>query len=435
LHAAGFLRQSTDQNHQEEPAMPQTTAPGSPSADSATASASDRHNAQIERCSARNYAPLPVVIARGEGCWVTDVEGRRYLDMLSAYSALNFGHCHPEIVEAFVEQARRLTLTSRAFQNDQFGPFCEELTRACGQEMVLPMNTGAEAVETALKTARKWGYKIKGVPEGRAEILCMANNFHGRTISIISFSDDPQFRDGFGPFTPGFPLVAYGDAAAIEQAITPNTVGLLVEPIQGEGGIVVPPAGYLKRVREICTKHNVLLIADEIQTGLGRTGRLFACDHEGVKPDVLILGKALGGGMMPVSAVLASREILGVFQPGDHGSTFGGNPLACAVARVAMRVLLRDKLAERAAELGEPFMQRLRSIDSPHIREVRGKGLLIGVELKPAAGGAKSFCKQLAREQILCKETAEHVLRIAPPLTIEAKQLDWAFERFARVLA
>ncbi len=414
--------------------MRKNIVPASSESGSSGAGATGRHTAQIERYSARNYAPLPVVIAKGEGCWVTDVEGRQYLDMLSAYSALNFGHCDPEIVEAFVQQARTLTLTSRAFQNDQFGPFCEELTRACGQEMVLPMNTGAEAVETALKTARKWGHKVKGVADGKAEIICMANNFHGRTISIISFSDDPQFRDGFGPFTPGFKLMPYGDAAAVERAITPSTVGVLVEPIQGEGGIVVPPAGYLTRLREICTRQNVLLIADEIQTGLGRTGRLFACDHESVKPDVLILGKALGGGLMPVSAVLASREIMGVFNPGDHGSTFGGNPLACAVARVAMRVLLREKLPERAAQLGEPFMQRLRGIDSPHVREVRGKGLLIGVELKPEAGGAKKFCYKLKEEGILCKETAEHVLRIAPPLTIERKHLDWAFERFARVL-
>ena len=393
-----------------------------------------RHTALVDQYSARNYAPLPVVISKGEGCWVEDVDGKRYLDMLSAYSALNFGHSHPEIVEAFVEQARKLTLTSRAFQNDQFGPFCQEITELCGQDLVLPMNTGAEAVETALKTARKWGYKVKGVAEDKAEIICMTGNFHGRTISIVSFSDDEQFRDGFGPFTPGFPLVEYGKAAALEQAINPNTVGVLIEPIQGEGGIVVPPDGYLKRVRELCTQNNVLFIADEIQTGLARTGKVFAVEHEGVKPDVLILGKALGGGVMPVSAVLASKEILGVFNPGDHGSTFGGNPLGCAVARVAMKILTRDKLAERSAEVGGAFIQRLRGIDAKIIKEVRGKGLLIGVELHPEAGGAKKYCKLLKEKGLLCKETVENVLRIAPPLTIEQKDLDWAYERIARVL-
>lgn len=397
--------------------------------------ATQRHNELIDRFSARNYAPLPVVIAKGEGAWVEDVEGHRYLDMLSAYSALNFGHGHPEIVATFVEQAKRLTLTSRAFQNDQFGPFCQELTAACGQDLVLPMNTGAEGVETAIKTARKWGYKVKGVAADKAEIICCLGNFHGRTVTIVSFSDDPQYRDGFGPFTPGFPLVPYGDLKALEAAITPNTVGFLVEPIQGEGGIVVPPAGFLKAARELCAKHRVLFIADEIQTGLGRTGRLFACDHEGVKPDMLILGKALGGGMMPVSAVLASREVLGVFQPGDHGSTFGGNPLACAVARKALEILLRDRLAERANALGEAFMQRLRAMPSSKVKEVRGKGLLIGIELKPEAGPAKAYAKRLKDEGVLCKDTVESVLRIAPPLVIESKDLDWAYERIARVLA
>jgi ornithine--oxo-acid transaminase len=397
--------------------------------------ATQRHNELIDRFSARNYAPLPVVIAKGEGAWVEDVEGHRYLDMLSAYSALNFGHGHPEIVATFVEQAKRLTLTSRAFQNDQFGPFCQEITAACGQDLVLPMNTGAEGVETAIKTARKWGYKVKGVAEDKAEIICCLGNFHGRTVTIVSFSDDPQYRDGFGPFTPGFPLVPYGDLKALEAAITPNTVAFLVEPIQGEGGIVVPPAGFLKAAKELCAKHRVLFIADEIQTGLGRTGRLFACDHEGVKPDVLILGKALGGGMMPVSAVLASREVLGVFQPGDHGSTFGGNPLACAVARKALEILLRDRLAERADALGEAFMQRLRTMPSSKVKEVRGKGLLIGIELKPEAGPAKAYAKRLKDEGVLCKDTVESVLRIAPPLVIESKDLDWAYERIARVLA
>ncbi len=393
-----------------------------------------RHIAMAEGHSARNYAPLPVVIARGRGAWVEDVDGKRYLDMLSAYSALNFGHGHDEIVAAFVEQARTLALTSRAFHNDQFGPFCEEITKLCGQELVLPMNTGAEAVETALKTARKWGYRVKGVAGDQAEILCCEGNFHGRTISIVSFSDDPQYRDGFGPFTPGFKLVPYGDLAALEAAIGPNTVGFLVEPIQGEGGIVVPPAGYLAGARELCRRQRVLFMADEIQTGLARTGRLLACDHEGVKPDVLILGKALGGGMMPVSAVLASREVLGVFSPGDHGSTFGGNPLACAVARAAMRVLVRDGLAERAASLGEAFMARLRALGSPIVKEVRGRGLLIGIELHKEAGPAKAYAKKLMAEGVLCKDTVESVLRIAPPLVIEQDDLDWAFERIARVL-
>jgi ornithine--oxo-acid transaminase len=396
---------------------------------------SAQHNELIDRHSARNYAPLPVVIARGEGAWVEDVEGHRYLDMLSAYSALNFGHGHPEIVATFVEQAKRLSLTSRAFQNDQFGPFCREITALCGQDLVLPMNTGAEGVETAIKAARKWGYKVKGVPDGQAEIICCLGNFHGRTVTIVSFSDDAQYRDGFGPFTPGFTLVPYGDLEALRAAITPNTVGFLVEPIQGEGGILVPPAGYLKQARELCAKQRVLFIADEIQTGLGRTGRLFCCDHDGVKPDMVILGKALGGGMMPVSAVLASREVLGVFEPGDHGSTFGGNPLACAVARKALEVLVRDRLSERATTLGDAFMQRLRALPSSKVKEVRGKGLLIGIELRPEAGPAKGYAKRLKDEGVLCKDTVESVLRIAPPLVIESKDLDWAYERIARVLA
>jgi ornithine--oxo-acid transaminase len=389
---------------------------------------------QVERWSARNYAPLPVVLARGQGAWVEDTEGRRYLDLLSAYSALNFGHSHPELVEAFVSQARTLALTSRAFHNDQLGPFCEELAAFAGQDLVLPMNTGAEAVETALKAARKWGYQVKGVPEGRAEILTCEGNFHGRTISIVSFSDDAQYREGFGPFTPGFRLVPYGDLAALERAITPDTVAFLVEPIQGEGGIVVPPAGYLAACRALCAKHRVLFMADEIQTGLGRTGRRFASDHENVKPDVIILGKALGGGLLPVSAVVASREVLGVFRPGDHGSTFGGNPLACAVARASLRLLTRDRLAERAAELGERFLARLRAMPSSIVRGVRGRGLLIGIVIDPAAGPAKTYARRLMDEGLLCKDTVESVLRIAPPLIIEPADLDWAYERLARVL-
>jgi ornithine--oxo-acid transaminase len=409
---------------------PTDPAGGATTTDTETA----RHIALVSYYSARNYAPLPVVLSRGHGAWVEDVEGYRYLDMLSAYSALNFGHCHPELVAALVRQAETLTLTSRAFHNDQFGPFCEEITELTGQESVLPMNTGAEAVETALKTARKWGYKVKGVPEGRAEIIACEGNFHGRTISIVSFSDDAQYRDGFGPFTPGFKLVPYGDLDALEGAIGPNTVGFLVEPIQGEGGIVVPPAGYLRKAAELCRRFGVLFMADEIQTGLGRTGRVLACEHEGVKPDVLMLGKALGGGMLPVSAVLASREVLGVFEPGDHGSTFGGNPLACAVARTAMRILVRDRLSERAASLGDAFMARLRAMKLPVVREIRGKGLLIGIELHHDAGPAKEYARRLKSEGVLCKDTVGSVLRLAPPLVIDQTDLDWAGERIQRVL-
>jgi ornithine--oxo-acid transaminase len=396
---------------------------------------SAHHMELVARWSANNYAPLPVVLSRGEGAWVWDVDGKKYLDCLSAYSALNFGHCHPRIVETFLEQAKKLTLTSRAFQNDQFGPFCEEINAFCGTDLVLPMNSGAEGVETALKTARKWGYKVKGVPDNKAQILCCTGNFHGRTISIISFSDDPQFRDGFGPFTPGFPLVDYGNAEALEAAITPNTVAFLFEPIQGEGGIIVPPDGYLRKVREICTKHNVLMIADEIQTGLGRTGKRFAVDYEDVNPDLIILGKALGGGMMPVSAVVGKREALAVFNPGDHGSTFGGNPLACAVARVSLKVLAEENLAERAAQVGERFRNNLRSRNCSKIKEVRGKGLLIGIELTKEAGKAKPYCVQLAKAGVLCKDTVDNVMRVAPPLVASEQDLDWACDEIAKVLA
>jgi len=397
-------------------------------------SKTERHIEQIEQYSARNYAPLPVVIASGSGAWVKDVEGKRYLDMLSAYSALNFGHAHPRLTEVFIRQAGTLTLTSRAFHSDQFGPFCETITRYAEQDLVLPMNTGAEAVETALKAARKWGYHVKGVPRDRAEIIVCSDNFHGRTISIVSFSPEVSHQHDYGPVTPGFRTVPYGDSDALAAAITDHTVGFLVEPIQGEGGINVPPDGYLARCAEICRKRNVLLIVDEIQTGLGRTGRRFCCDHDGVKPDVLILGKALGGGMMPVSAVLSRRDVLGVFQPGDHGSTFGGNPLACAVARCAIEVLRDEKLAERSARLGAQFMEQLRSIPSKIVRAVRGRGLLIGIELVPEAGGGKAYCKKLLREGVLCKETSDHVIRIAPPLTIGEEDLTWSLERFARVL-
>jgi ornithine--oxo-acid transaminase len=396
---------------------------------------SDQHMDLVAQFSANNYAPLPVVIARGEGAWVWDADGRKYLDCLSAYSALNFGHSHPRILESFFEQARKLTLTSRAFQNDQFGPFCKEIVEFSGQEMVLPMNTGAEAVETAIKTARKWGYKVKGVADGRAQILCCTGNFHGRTTTVISFSDDEQTRDGFGPFTPGFPLVTYGSLEALEAAITENTVAFLFEPIQGEGGVVVPPDGYYKGIREICDRHNILMIADEIQTGLGRTGRRFCVDHEGVTPDLVILGKALGGGVFPVSAVVGKRALLGVFNPGDHGSTFGGNPLACAVAREALRVLVEEDLAERSNALGERFRTQLRARNCSKIKEVRGRGMLIGIELTPEAGLAKPYCKQLMAEGILCKDTVESVLRIAPPLMIAEADLDWAMDKVAQVLA
>ncbi len=387
-----------------------------------------------ETYGAHNYKPLDVVINRAEGVWVWDVEGTRYLDFLSAYSAVNQGHCHPRILRAMVEQAGRLTLTSRAFRNDQLPLLEQELCELSGYEMMLPMNTGAEAVETAIKAARKWGYTVKGVPENQAEIIVCAGNFHGRTITIISFSSEAQYREGFAPYTPGFRTIPYGDAAALEAAITPNTVAFLVEPIQGEGGVIVPPAGYLRQVREICTRHNLLWIADEIQTGLGRTGKLFACDWESVRPDVLVLGKALAGGFYPVSAILASREVLGVFRPGDHGSTFGGNPLGCAVAREALKVLVEEGLIERAAELGPYFLERLQRIESEQIQEVRGKGLLIGVELKPEAGGARRFCRSLKEKGLLCKETHETVIRFAPPLVVTRQDLDWALERLETVL-
>ena len=379
---------------------------------------------------ARNYRPLDVVIARGEGVWVYDTEGKRYLDCLAAYSALNQGHCHPRILEALVEQATKVTLTSRAFRNDQLPLLYQDLHELTGFDMALPMNTGAEAVETAIKTARKWGSEVKGIPEGRAEIIVCANNFHGRTVTLVSCSTEPQYRKGFGPFTPGFRVVPFGDARALEEAIGPDTCAFLVEPIQGEAGVIVPPAGYLKETAEICGRNRVLLMADEIQSGLGRTGKLFACMHEAVQPDVLIIGKALGGGFYPISAVLAAREILGVFQPGDHGSTFGGNPLACAVARAALRVLVEEKLTERAAELGTYFFGLLRTLRDPCIREVRGKGLWIGIELKTAA---RPYCEELKIEGILCKETHDKVIRIAPPLVIQREEIDWAFERIERV--
>jgi len=388
-----------------------------------------------DRYNAHNYKPLDIVISRGEGAWVWDVEGHRYLDFLSAYSAVNQGHCHPRIVRAMVEQAQKLALTSRAFRNDQLPLLAKELCELTGYEMMLPMNSGAEAVETAIKAARKWGYTVKGVPDDRAEIVACSGNFHGRTITIITFSPEEQYRDGFGPFTPGFKLIPYGDASALERAITPNTVAFLFEPLQGEGGVVVPPEGYVRRAREICTDYNVLMIADEIQTGLGRTGKLLACEHEGVRPDVVTLGKALSGGMYPVSAVLASREVLGVFGPGDHGSTFGGSPLACAVAREALKVIVDEGLCERATELGEYLMARLQEIRSPHVALCRGKGLLVGIVLKPEAGGARRFCEALKERGVLAKDTHGTVIRLAPPLIITKDELDWALERIEEVLA
>jgi ornithine--oxo-acid transaminase len=387
-----------------------------------------------EQYGAHNYHPLDVVIARGEGVWVYDVDGNRYLDCLSAYSALNQGHVHPRILSALLDQAQKLTLTSRAFRNDQLPLLYKELAEMTGFEMAIPMNSGAEAVETALKLARKWAYQVKGVPRHQAEIITFENNFHGRTITIISFSSEPKYRNDFGPFTPGFVNVAYGDSAAVERAITPNTAAISVEPIQGEAGVIVPPEGFLRELRQIANRHNVLLIADEIQTGLGRTGKLFACEHEDVRPDMMVIGKALSGGFYPVSAVLADRSLMGLFEPGDHGSTFGGNPLGAAVARAALGVLRDEKLAENAARLGEYFIEQLAEIPSPHIKEVRGKGLLIGVELKPEAGGARRFCEDLKERGILVKETHQNVIRFAPPLVIDQKTLDWALPRIREVL-
>jgi ornithine--oxo-acid transaminase len=388
-----------------------------------------------EQYSAHNYHPLDVVIERAEGVWVYDVDGKRYLDCLSAYSAVNQGHCHPRIVHALVEQAGKVTLTSRAFRNDQFGPFAKELCELTGYEMMLPMNSGTEAVETAIKAARKWGYTVKGVPEGQAQIIVCAENFHGRTITIVGFSTEPQYRTGFGPFTPGFTVIPFGDVDALEQAITLDTVAFMVEPIQGESGVHIPPPGFLKRARDLCTQNHVLFIADEIQSGLGRCGKLLACEWENVRPDVAIIGKALSGGVYPVSAVLSSREVLGVFKPGDHGSTFGGNPLACAVAREALRVIVDEKLCERSAELGEYFQGRLQRIESAHVKEVRGRGLFIGVELKPEAGGARRFCEALKERGLLCKETHQHVIRFAPPLVVKKEELDWALEQIEAVLS
>jgi ornithine--oxo-acid transaminase len=387
-----------------------------------------------EQHGAHNYHPLDVVISRGEGVWVYDVEGNRYLDCLSAYSALNQGHVHPKILKALNEQASKLTLTSRAFRNDQLGLLYQEISDLTGYDMTLPMNSGAEAVETAIKLARKWAYEVKGVPRHQAEIIVFGGNFHGRTVTVISFSSEDLYRDDFGPFTPGFVLVPYGDSKAVEKAITSNSAAVLVEPIQGEAGVVVPPKGFLKELQRICKQNDILLIADEIQTGLGRTGKLFACDHEGVRPDMIIIGKALSGGFYPVSAVLADRGLMGLFQPGEHGSTYGGNPLGAAVSRAALQVLTDECMIDNAAMMGEYLQEQLSEIPSPHINEVRGRGLLIGVELKSSAGGARRFCEALAGRGILVKETHQDVIRFAPPLIIDRDTLDWALHHVREVL-
>jgi ornithine--oxo-acid transaminase len=390
---------------------------------------------QADTWSAHNYHPLPVVLVRGEGVWVFDAENQRYMDMLSAYSALSQGHRHPRIVQALKDQADRITLTSRAFHNEVFGPFCERLCRLAGADMALLMNSGAEAVETAIKTARKWAYQVKKVPRPQAEIIVCENNFHGRTTTIVGMSSEAQYKDDFGPYDGGFRIIPYGDAAALEAAITPRTAAFLVEPIQGEAGILVPPDGYLKSAAEICRRHGVLLVVDEIQTGFGRTGKMFGADYDGVKPDLYVLGKALGGGILPVSGVVGRKEILGLFRPGDHGSTFGGNPLACAVGLAALDVIVQERLSERSFEMGAYFMSRLRAMGSPHVQDIRGKGLLIGVEIKAERGRARPYCERLMSLGLLAKETHDQVIRFAPPLVITTEEADWALERIARVLA
>jgi len=382
---------------------------------------------------AHNYHPLDAVISRGRGIWVWDVDGKKYLDFLSAYSAVNHGHCHPRLFKAMMDQAKRVTLTSRAFRNDQWPLLAKELCEATGYTMVLPMNSGTEAIETAIKTARKWAYQKKGIPQDQAEIVVCSGNFHGRTVTVVSFSTEPLYRNDYGPYTPGFVIVPYGDPDALEAAMNSNTAAFLVEPIQAEAGIIIPPEGYLRDAKKICEEHNVLFITDEIQTGLGRTGKLFACDHEQVTPDIQVIGKSLGGGYYAISATLSFREILGVFKPGEHGSTFGGNPMACAIAREAMRVLQEEGLIDNAAAQGKYFLEKLKTIKSQHIQEVRGKGLLIGIELKPEAGGARRFCEALKEEGLLCKETHENVIRFAPPLVIKQKDLNWAFKKIKQV--
>lgn len=382
---------------------------------------------------AHNYKPLDVVLNRGEGVWVWDVDGNKYLDCLSSYSAVNQGHCHPKILRTMTEQAQKLTLTSRAFRNDQLGLFYRELCELTHSHKVLPMNSGAEAVETVIKAVRKWGYQVKGVQKDQAEIIVCQNNFHGRTITIVGFSTDENSREGFGPFTQGFKIIPFGDAKALEEAITPNTVGFLVEPIQGEAGVVIPPAGYLKEVKDICEKKNVVLILDEIQTGLGRTGKLLAEEHDGIEADLTLIGKALSGGFYPVSAVLSNTEVLGLLRPGEHGSTFGGNPLACAIARTAIKVLIEEKMIENSASIGAYFLDELKKIKSPKIKEFRGKGLFIGVEFFPDVGGARQYCEKLKDKGLLCKETHDNIIRFAPPLLIKKEEIDWALETIEQV--
>ncbi|ARQ60201.1 UNVERIFIED_ORG: ornithine--oxo-acid transaminase [Rhizobium etli] len=396
--------------------------------------ASEKLIATEQRLGANNYKPLDVVLTRGEGVHVWDTDGNRYLDCLSAYSAVNQGHCHPKILAAMVEQAGRLTLTSRAFRNDQLAYLYEELAALTGSHKILPMNSGAEAVETAIKAVRKWGYEVKGVPEGQAEIIVCADNFHGRTLSIISFSTDPDARTGFGPYTPGFRTIPFGDAEAFEAAINGNTVAALIEPIQGEAGVIIPPAGYFTRIRELCTDNNVTLILDEIQTGLGRTGKLLAEEHEGIEADVTLIGKALSGGFYPVSAVLSNTEVLGVLKPGQHGSTFGGNPLACAVARTALKVLTEEGMIENAAAMGGYFLEGLKSMRSNIVRDVRGRGLMMAVELEPEAGGARQYCHALKERGLLAKDTHDHTIRLAPPLVITREQVDWAVSQIEKTI-
>ncbi|NNH66089.1 ornithine--oxo-acid transaminase [Rhizobium laguerreae] len=395
---------------------------------------SEKLIATEQRLGAHNYKPLDVVLTRGEGVYVWDTDGNRYLDCLSAYSAVNQGHCHPKILAAMVEQAGRLTLTSRAFRNDQLAYLYEELAALTGSHKILPMNSGAEAVETAIKAVRKWGYEVKGVPEGKAEIIVCADNFHGRTLSIISFSTDPEARTGFGPYTPGFRTIPFGDAEAFDAAINENTVAALIEPIQGEAGVIIPPAGYFTRIRELCTANNVTLILDEIQTGLGRTGKLLAEEHEGIEADVTLIGKALSGGFYPVSAVLSNSEVLGVLKPGQHGSTFGGNPLACAVARTALKVLTEEGMIENAAVMGDYFLEGLRSIRSNIVRDVRGRGLMMAIELEPEAGGARQYCHALKERGLLAKDTHDHTIRLAPPLVITKEQVDWAISQIEKTI-
>ena len=387
-----------------------------------------------EELGAHNYHPLDVVLNRGEGVWVWDVEGNKYLDCLAAYSAVNQGHCHPEIMRTLIEQAQNLTLTSRAFRNDQLALFYQEICKLTNSHKVLPMNSGAEAVETVIKAVRKWGYKVKGVPQDQAEVIVCENNFHGRTITIVGFSTDEGSRSGFGPFTPGFKIIPFGNAGALEEAITPNTVAFLVEPIQGEAGVIIPPAGYLREVKTICEKNNVVLILDEIQTGLGRTGKLLAEQHDGIEADLTLIGKALSGGYYPISAVLSNKEVLGVLRPGEHGSTFGGNPLACAIARTAIKVIVDENMVENSAAMGEYFLSGLSNIKSPHIKEVRGKGLFIAIDIVPEAGGARRYCEKLMAHGLLCKETHENTIRFAPPLIITKEEIDWALERIETVL-